>query len=235
MASFSAFKRRKLPSTVQAYCGDHPVSDHGSRTETRRSPGSEDLSVSVRNLTYAELAEIWGVSKDAARKKVEGLRLPRTRGNDGRARVTIDLEEVTHTPKPCRPEETRAGDLPVSTGSPPSEVIALQARIAELQSDLARERSDRERDRENLERERAERRQERERVDCLTDNLSAMTRDLARIVEDAAIRERELQGCLADETARTRKEQDRLKGEADAARRELAEWRARSWWRRLAG
>ena len=191
--------------------------------------------MSVRNLTYAELAEIWGVSKDAARKKVEGLRLPRARGNDGRARVTIDLEEVTHTPKPSRPEETGAGDLPVSPGSPPLEVITLQARIADLQSDLARERSDRERDRDNLERERAERRQERDRADRLTDNLSTMTRDLARIVEEAAIRERELQACLAGETARARGERDRLRAEAEAARCELAEWRTKSWWRRMAG
>ena len=191
--------------------------------------------MSVRNLTYAELAEIWGVSKDAARKKVEGLRLPRARGNDGRARVTIDLEEVTHTPKSSRPEETRARDLPVSPGSPPLEVVALQARIADLQSDLARERSDRDRDRENLERERAERRQERDRADYLTENLSTMARDLARIVEEAAIRERELQACLAGETARAREERDRLKAEAEAVRRELAEWRAKSWWRRMAG
>ena len=60
--------------------------------------------MAIQNLTYADLAEIWGVSKDAARKKVEGLRLPRTRGNDGRARVQIDLEEVTHTPLKPRAE-----------------------------------------------------------------------------------------------------------------------------------
>lgn len=190
--------------------------------------------MSVRNLTYAELAEIWGVSKDAARKKVEGLRLPRTRGNDGRARVMIDLEEVTHTPKPSKPE-TGVGDPVESTGYPTPEVVALQARIADLQSDLSRERADRERDRDNLERERAERLQERDRADGLTGELSAMARELARIVEDAGMRERGLQDQLVNETAQAREERDRLAGEADAARRELAEWRAGSWWRRLAG
>ena len=190
--------------------------------------------MSVRNVTYAELAEIWGVSKDAARKKVEGLRLPRTRGNDGRARVTIDLEEVTHTPKPAKPE-AEPGAPPVSSGSPPLELTALQARIADLQSDLARERSDRERDRENLERERAERLQERDRADQLTNELSAMTRDLARIVEEAGTRERELQACLTRETVTAHEERVRLVREADGARHELAEWRGKSWWRRLAG
>ena len=190
--------------------------------------------MSVRNLTYAELAEIWGVSKDAARKKVEGLRLPRTRGNDGRARVMIDLEEVTHTPKPSKPE-TGVGDLVETGGSPTPEVVVLQARIADLQSDLSRERADRERDRDNLERERAERLQERDRADGLTGELSAMARELARIVEDAGTRERGLQDQLVNETAQAREERDRLAGEADVARRELAEWRAGSWWRRLAG
>ena len=190
--------------------------------------------MSVRNLTYAELAEIWGVSKDAARKKVEGLRLPRTRGKR-RASACDDRLGRGH----AYTQAFKAGDRGRRPGGVHGisypEVVVLQARIADLQSDLSRERADRERDRDNLERERAERLQERDRADGLTSELSSMARELARIVEDAGMRERGLQDQLVNETAQAREERDRLAGEADAARRELAEWRAGSWWRRLAG
>src|SRR3954466_15644408 len=63
-------------------------------------------------MTYAELAEVWGVSKEAARKKVEGLRLPRQMGNDGRARVMVDLTEVQHEPMKPRSDRRPPGDQP---------------------------------------------------------------------------------------------------------------------------
>src|SRR3954466_8121114 len=64
-------------------------------------------------MTYAELAEVWGVSKEAARKKVEGLRLPRQTGNDGRARVMVDLTEVQHEPmKPKASDRRPPADRP---------------------------------------------------------------------------------------------------------------------------
>lgn len=73
---------------------------------TTRKPGGGH--VATKSLTYAELAEVWGVSKEAARKKVEALHLPRQLGNDGKARVMIDLEKVQHEPQKPKP----AGRIP---------------------------------------------------------------------------------------------------------------------------
>lgn len=171
--------------------------------------------MAVQSLTYAELSEIWGVSKDAARKKVEGLRLPRKLGNDGKARVTIDLEEVQHSPKPARPEtegppaglaqDNPAGDRE-ETGRPPSpEVLVLQAMVETLKADLENERKDR--------------RSERDRADGLSAELMGMARALAEAEAEAA------QG---------RSESKR----ADDAVADRDAWRTlaqRPWWRRLAG
>ena len=135
--------------------------------------------MAIQNLTYAELGEIWGVSKDAARKKVEGLRLPRTRGNDGRARVQIDLEEVTHTPLRPKSEtsdedrgEGASGDREETAGSPSPEIRALQARVEDLASDLERERAE-------TKRERDERLEERSRADRLAGDLAKLAGRLA--------------------------------------------------------
>ena len=108
--------------------------------------------MATRLMTYAELAETWGVSKEAARKKVEGLGLPRQMGNDGRARVMVDLMEVQHEPTKPRTTGRRApGDRP-ETGPESSDlkrlVSTLEATVARLEAldtttraDLDRERS----------------------------------------------------------------------------------------------
>lgn len=186
--------------------------------------------MSIQTMTYAELAEIWGVSKDAARKKVEGLRLPRTRGNDGRARVQIDLEEVTHTPKPKM--ETGGGDLPETIsgdrgetgGSPTLEVQALQARISDLQAELIHERSEREK--------------ERERSDRLASEISPLARQLIELERQRG----EAETIAAVAEAKSEHLQERLamaenanQAEVAALREQLAEMRSRSWWRRLVG
>lgn len=178
--------------------------------------------MTVQSLTYAELSEVWGVSKDAARKKVEGLRLPRKLGNDGKTRVTIDLEEVRHSPKSAKSETgTPPGgdrqDHPAGnrqeTGRPPSpEVLVLQFMVETLKADLERERRSREQDQQ-------ERRSERERADRLSTELVEMARALA---------EAEAQAAKADAESRR----------ADDAASDRDAWRSlaqRPWWRRLAG
>ena len=170
--------------------------------------------MAVQSLTYAELSEVWGVSKDAARKKVEGLRLPRKLGNDGKTRVSIDLEEVHHSPKlpKVEAEGSPSGDRE-ETGRPPSpEVLILQAMVETLKADLARERN-------SLDRELMERLQEKERADRLAAELVAMAREMAEVRSDAA----------------------RFSSEATRANDAAADrdaWRAlaqRPWWKRLGG
>ncbi|GGE25517.1 hypothetical protein GCM10011390_51220 [Aureimonas endophytica] len=199
----------------------------------------------VQSLTYSELAEIWGISKEAARKKVEGLRLPRRIGNDGKARVQIDLEEVRHTPKASRPETVSppgadpAGGLPASdagdpeeTGRSPSpEVLLLQGRVADLKSDL--------------ERERAERLAERDRADRLAGELNDRSRRLENLVDEllelAALRERLVASDRQHDEAEKRHvaELEKIaaagRSEAERARAELEAWKAMPWWKRLAG
>lgn len=183
--------------------------------------------MATKSMTYVELAEVWGVSKDAARKKVEGLRLPRSMGNDGRARVMIDLTEVSHTPKPSKMETAGtsigdqpalpAGDLPETIGGPNGEVALLLERVAELRADLQREREDRER--------------ERERAERLAAELTASLRAVAEISQAGVAREREVQAQLvkaAEEAATARAAISVLEAS-------LSAYQSRPWWKRLAG
>src|SRR5215210_7274565 len=73
-------KATRLDTLHPTKNSDH-VAEHWSLISGRKSHHSP----------YTELAEVWGVSKEAARKKVEGLRRPKQMGNDGRARVMVDL------------------------------------------------------------------------------------------------------------------------------------------------
>ena len=50
----------------------------------------------IECLTYAELGDRLGTSPEAARSLARRLRLPRKPGNDGKARVTVDLTEVQY-------------------------------------------------------------------------------------------------------------------------------------------
>lgn len=178
--------------------------------------------MAVQSLTYAELSVVWGVSKDAARKKVEGLRLPRKLGNDGRTRVTIDLEEVRHSPKLVRSETDRppegdhpdhpVGDREEVARPPTPEVLVLQSMVETLKADLERERI-------SLEQEQQERRNERERADHLSAELVEMARTLAEAKVEAA------KGL-----AESRR--------ADDAAADRDAWRSlaqRPWWKRLTG
>ena len=84
----------------------------------------------VEQLTYAQLAERLKVSSEAARALVKRYRWPRSRGNDGKTLVAVDLDEIRHTPLPAR-----------SPGGHRPDVAALQARIASLEAELARPRA----------------------------------------------------------------------------------------------
>lgn len=189
--------------------------------------------MAVVQKTYAELGELWGVSKEAARKKVEGLRLPRKPGNDGKTRVTIDLSEVSHTPMRHRAEtdgrpdgdqpETDPGDLPEDDRRP-TPVVALHGQIAALEAAMADLRGNLDQARADRDQERVERLAERVRTDeanARADKITAELHDLAQ----------RFAGSIEDARARESTIADKL----DAARAEMAALRSRPWWRRLAG
>lgn len=165
-----------------------------------------------QSLTYAELADIWSVTSEAARKKVEGLRLPRQVGNDGRVRVTIDLDEVHHRPAKQKSARRAGGDRP--------ETDALRQHVATLQSEVERLSALAGSNRADFER-------ERERAEQATADLVVLAGRLADAEQNRAMR-------LA-EAEQARIETDKARAEADAVRAELVAWRSRPWWRRALG
>jgi hypothetical protein len=77
-------------------------------------------------LTYAELGDRLKISPEAARALVKRHRLPRSRSNDGKTLVQVDLAEISHSPV-TRAPQTPAGHQVVT---------ALKEHIATLQADL---------------------------------------------------------------------------------------------------
>jgi hypothetical protein len=81
-----------------------------------------ETPMSIESLTYAEMGDRLGTSADAARSLARRLRLPRKPGNDGKARVTIDLTEIQYKPLRTR-----------SLGDGRAEIDGLNARVEQLQ------------------------------------------------------------------------------------------------------
>jgi hypothetical protein len=80
----------------------------------------------VEMLTYADLGERLKISPEAARALVKRHRLPRSRSNDGKTLVQVDLSEINHSPAPREPQ-AKAGHQVVT---------ALMQRIEALQAEL---------------------------------------------------------------------------------------------------
>ncbi|WP_338319771.1 hypothetical protein [Bradyrhizobium ottawaense] len=53
-------------------------------------------------MTYADLSARLNVSREAARSLARRRRLPRSRSDDGKALVSVDLAELRYTPRPRR-------------------------------------------------------------------------------------------------------------------------------------
>ena len=81
----------------------------------------------VEMLTYAELGERLKVSPEAARALVKRHRWPRSRANDGKTLVQVDLSEFSHSPI-SRPPQAAQADHQV--------VTALKQHIETLQTEL---------------------------------------------------------------------------------------------------
>jgi hypothetical protein len=56
--------------------------------------------VAIEMLSYRQLGERFGCSRDVARAWVKQLRLPRHMANDGKVLVSIDLSEINDKPMP---------------------------------------------------------------------------------------------------------------------------------------
>ena len=93
----------------------------------------------VEMLTYAELGERLKISPEAARALVKRHRLPRSRANDGRTLVQVDLAEISHSPVP------RMTQPPVGHALK-EKIEALQAELIEMEAIAKGHRADFERE-----------------------------------------------------------------------------------------
>src|SRR5215475_8552107 len=94
-------------------------------------------------LTYAELGERLKISPEAARALAKRHRLPRSRANDGKTLVHVDLAEISHSPVPRAPQ-VPAGQQVI--GALKQEIEALQADLLEMEAVAKGHRSDFERE-----------------------------------------------------------------------------------------
>jgi hypothetical protein len=99
----------------------------------------------VETVTYAALGARLTISPEAARSLAKRLQLPRSRSDDGKALVSVDLAEIRHTPRP--PSRLEADNVALATKN-----VALQAEIARLETTAAGHRADFERERERADR-----------------------------------------------------------------------------------
>ena len=97
----------------------------------------------VEMLTYAELGERLKISPEAARALVKRQRLPRSRSNDGKTLVQIDLTEISHSPA-SRGPQTQAGHQVVTALN--QKIETLQAELIDMEAIASGHRADFERE-----------------------------------------------------------------------------------------
>jgi hypothetical protein len=156
----------------------------GDRPEKR-----EQMTMPVEMLTYAELGERLKISPEAARALVKRHRLPRSRSNDGKTLVQVDLTEISHSPAP-RGTKPPAGDQLVATLR--QEIEALQAELMDVEAVASGHRADFERECERTNKLLAEllknttaTMEAREKAALLEGKLSVLTQSWRRRFADA--------------------------------------------------
>jgi hypothetical protein len=100
----------------------------------------------IEMLTYVDLADRLKCSPDAARALAKRLRLPRSLGNDGKARVSVDIADLNHKPMPRR---SPAGHHP-DTATFKAQITELEDEIAKLEAVAGGHRADFERERDRV-------------------------------------------------------------------------------------
>jgi hypothetical protein len=95
-------------------------------------------------LTYAELGERLKISPEAARALAKRHRLPRSRANDGKTLVHVDLAEISHSPV-SRAPQAKSDDQAVIAALK-QEIDALQAELIETEATAKGHRTDFERE-----------------------------------------------------------------------------------------
>ncbi|UPT97441.1 hypothetical protein J4G48_0004705 [Bradyrhizobium barranii subsp. apii] len=89
----------------------------------------------VALLTYADLSARLNISREAARALARRRRLPRSRAEDGKALVSVDLSELRYTPRP------RIGRKAAPIAAPMAEIEAFKVeafKIEAFKAEIAR-------------------------------------------------------------------------------------------------
>jgi hypothetical protein len=143
----------------------------------------------VEMLTYAELGERLTISPEAARALVKRHRWPRSRSNDGKALVQVDLTEFSHSPISRQPQ-AQGGHQVVAALK--QKIEALQAELIEAKAIASGHRADFERECERTNKLLAELLKAtsegmgaRERAALLEGKLSMLTQPWRRRLADA--------------------------------------------------
>src|SRR5215470_1927363 len=143
----------------------------------------------VEMLTYAELGERLRISPEAARSLVKRHRWPRSRSNDGKTLVHVDLTEISHSPI-ARQSQAQAGHQLVTALK--QQIEMLQAELAEMKVIASGYRGDFERECERtnkllaeLLRSTTESMGAREKAALLEGKLSMLTQPWRRRLVDA--------------------------------------------------
>jgi hypothetical protein len=143
----------------------------------------------VEMLTYADLGERLKISPEAARALVKRHRWPRSRSNDGKTLVQVDLTEINHSPI-SRPPQAQGGHQVVTALK--QKIEALQAELIEMKAIAGGHRADFERECERtnkllaeLPKAASESAGAREKAALLEGKLSMLTQPWRRRLADA--------------------------------------------------
>jgi chromosome segregation ATPase len=211
----------------------------------RRAPGITLMPVEM--LTYAALAERLSISAEAARAIAKRHRLPRSRANDGKALISVDLADIQHKALPAR----SPGGHQAVIASLKAKIETLQTENARLEATAAGHRADFERERDRADRMMTELLKAtadtvvaKEATAWLEGELAALRSRPETLASDVARVEAIANGCRADferdRAARLAADALRATAETTTAKeavarleRELETIRSRPWWRRV--
>lgn len=84
----------------------------------------------VALLTYADLSARLDISREAARSLSRRRGWPRSRSDDGKALVSVDLSELRYTPRPRHRRQAGQVDAPIAK----VEAVEIDASMAEIEA-----------------------------------------------------------------------------------------------------
>ncbi len=194
--------------------------------------------------TYAVLGERLGISPEAVRQRAIRHEWTKRTGNDGKAEIRVDADELVAAQPPKSQAEHPSDEGPTIDPTPVEQpadartIAALDAHIASLQAMVERAHSQADHERERAADERARADRERDRAEGIAAELARVRTEsmtgVASVEQDVATLRRVVE-AMKEPADAARAREIALEARIEAVRAEAATLRDRSWWRRLAG